>query len=365
MSFVSVSDIEKQAMVELEQNALDYYRSGAGKELTLGYNREAFKRLRLRPRCLRNVAQLETSCSIWGEHFKWPLGIAPVAMQRMAHPDGEKGTARAAGSAGCPFILSTLSNTPLEEVAAAAPETCKWFQLYIYKDRALTESLVRRAERADFKALVLTVDAPIFAQRRADVRNKFCLPAHLSLGNFQGAQSNVASSTGDSGLSENVASQFDSTVTWQDIKWLKQLTQLPIVLKGILTAEDAELAREFGCAGIIVSNHGGRQLDSTPATIEALPEVVRAVGTDLIVMLDGGIREGNDIFKALALGAHMVFIGRPAIWALACDGQRGVEHLLTLLRNDFDITMALTGCPTLADIQSSMVVPESTYWPFK
>lgn len=224
---------------------------------------------------------------------------------------------------------------------------------------------MRRAEQADFKALVVTVDAPVFAQRRADVRNKFSLPAHLSLANFQGAQCNVVSAAGDSGLSEYVASQFDSTVTWQDIKWLKQLTQLPIVVKGILTAEDAELAREFGCAGVIVSNHGGRQLDSTPATIEALPEIVRAVGTDLVVMLDGGITEGNDIFKALALGAQMVFIGRPVIWALACDGQRGVEHLLKLLRNDFDITMALTGCRSLAHIQTSMVVPESTYWTFK
>ncbi|XP_032292652.1 uncharacterized protein [Drosophila virilis] len=331
MAFVSVSDFEQKARVELEKNALDYYKSGAGEQLTLRLNREAFQRLRLRPRCLRDVSQLETSCMILGHHIDLPLGIAPVAMQKMAHPDGEVGNARAAGVAGCIFVLSTLATTSLEDVAAAAPETCKWFQLYIYKDRALTESLVRRAENAGFKALVLTVDAPVFGQRRDDVRNKFSLPSHLSLANFHGElASGVVSEMGGSGLNEYVVSQFDATVTWQDIKWLKLLTHLPIVVKGVLTAEDAELAREFGCAGIIVSNHGGRQLDSTPATIEVLPEIVKAVG-------------------------------RPSIWALACDGQRGVEQLLELLREDFKISMALTGCRTLADIQATMVVPESTY----
>ncbi|XP_030555536.1 peroxisomal (S)-2-hydroxy-acid oxidase GLO5-like isoform X1 [Drosophila novamexicana] len=377
MAFVSVSDFEQKASVELEKNALDYYKSGAGEQLTLRLNREAFQRvvrlrfnlgfwllglLRLRPRCLRDVSQLEISCMILGHHIEFPLGIAPVAMQKMAHPVGEIGNARAAGVAGCIFILSTLATTSLEDLAAAAPETCKWFQLYIYKDRALTESLVRRAENAGFKALVLTVDAPVFGQRRDDVRNKFSLPSHLSLANFHGElASGVVSVIGGSGLSEYVVSQFDPTVTWQDIKWLKLLTHLPIIVKGVLTAEDAELAREFGCAGIIVSNHGGRQLDSTPATIEVLPEIVKAVGKDLVVMLDGGIREGNDILKALALGAQMVFIGRPSIWALACDGLRGVEQLLGLLRKDFEISMALTGCRTLADIQATMVVPESAY----
>ncbi|KAH8300267.1 hypothetical protein KR044_012309 [Drosophila immigrans] len=361
MELVCVEDFELQADRKLEKNAKDYYKSGAGDQFTLGLNREAFKRLRLRPRCLRDISQLDISCSIFGRQQKWPLGIAPTAMQKMAHPDGEIGNARAAGKAGSIFILSTLSTTSLEDLSAGAPDTTKWFQLYIYKDRSLTEKIVRRAEKANFKALVLTVDAPIFGHRRADVRNKFSLPAHLSLANFQGEQANGVITEGGSGINEYVASQFDPSITWKDIVWLKQLTHLPIVVKGVLTAEDAVLAREFGCAGIIVSNHGARQIDTVPASIEALPEVVRAVGEDLVVMLDGGIMQGNDIFKALALGAKTVFIGRPAVYGLAYNGQKGVEQLLGVLKKDFEITMALTGCQKLADIKSAMVAHESTY----
>ncbi|XP_030080936.1 peroxisomal (S)-2-hydroxy-acid oxidase GLO3-like [Drosophila hydei] len=363
MSFVSVADFEQKAKEQLERNALDYYKSGAGEQVTRGLNHEAYKRLRLRPRCLRDVSHLDISCKILGEQLAWPLGIAPTAMQKLAHPDGEIGTARAAGQAGSIFILSTLSTCSIEEVAAAAPETCKWFQLYIYKDRSLTQQLVRRAELAGFKALVLTVDMPINGDRRADARNQFSLPSHLSLANFQDELTQgFASQFGGSGLNEYVASHYDPSITWQDVKWLQQLTQLPIVLKGILTAEDAQLARDAGCAGIIVSNHGGRQLDTAPATIEALPEIVAAVAHDLVVMLDGGIMQGIDIFKALALGAQTVFIGRPALWGLAANGQRGVEQLLKLMRLDFETTMKLTGCATLSHIQPTMVVHESSFW---
>jgi len=229
----------------------------------------------------------------------------------------------------------------------------------------VTEQLVKRAEKSDFKALVVTIDTPINGDRRADAKNKFCLPPHLSLANFQGEMAKgVVSCMGGSGLNEYVASHYDPSITWKDIKCLQQLTHLPIILKGILTAEDAELARDHGCSGIIVSNHGGRQLDTAPATIEALPEIVAAVGKDLVVMLDGGIMQGNDIFKALALGAKTVFIGRPALWGLATNGQAGVEQLLSVMRDDFEITMKLTGCPTLADIKSTMVVHESFYWRF-
>ncbi|XP_034478210.1 peroxisomal (S)-2-hydroxy-acid oxidase GLO5-like [Drosophila innubila] len=365
MALVCVSDFELKANLKLEKNALDYYKNGAGEQVTVELNHEAYKRLRLRPRFLRDVSHLDVSCEIFGEHLQWPLGIAPSAMQKLAHPDGEIGMARAAGKAGSIYILSTLSTTSLEDLAAAAPETCKWFQLYIYKDRSVTEQLVKRAERSDFKALVVTIDTPINGDRRADAKNKFCLPPHLCLANFQGEMAQgVVSAMGGSGLNEYVASHYDPSITWKDIKWLQQLTHLPIILKGILTAEDAELARDHGCSGIIVSNHGGRQLDTAPATIEALPEIVAAVGKDLVVMLDGGIMQGNDIFKALALGAKTVFIGRPALWGLATNGQAGVEQLLSVMRDDFEITMKLTGCPTLADIKSTMVVHESFYWRF-
>lgn len=228
----------------------------------------------------------------------------------------------------------------------------------------MTENLVRRAEKNNFKALVLTVDAPIFGQRWNDVRNNFSLPSHLCLANFQNnsAQSEgVYSERGASGINEYVTNQFDASLTWEDLKWLVELTHLPVFAKGILTPEDAILAHKFGCAGIIVSNHGGRQLDGVPASIEALPEIVKAVGGDMLVMLDGGIRHGNDIFKALALGADIVFLGRPALWGLGCNGEAGVREMLQVLKTDFDITMALTGCTKLSDIKRSMVVHESCY----
>ncbi|XP_075167325.1 hydroxyacid oxidase [Haematobia irritans] len=362
--FVCTTDFEEEAHKIIDKNALDYYRSGAGEQFTLNLNREAFRRLRIRPRCLRDVSCMDTTCEIFGFKLKWPLGIAPTAMQKMAHPDGEGGNAKAAGDIGSVFILSTLSTMSIEDVAKVAPETCKWFQLYVYKDRSLTEQLLRRVEKANFKAIVLTVDAPIFGQRWADIRNNFSLPKHLRLANFetQSSQSDgVHSEEGTSGINEYVASQFDATLTWKDVEWLVRNTYLPVIVKGILTAEDAILAREFGCSGVIVSNHGARQLDYVPASIEALPEVVKAVGHDLVVMLDGGVRLGNDIFKAMALGAQMVFVGRPALWGLGCGGTNGVKEMLQILKKDFDITMALAGCQKITDIEKSMVVHESQY----
>lgn len=210
---------------------------------------------------------------------------------------------------------------------------------------------------------MLTVDAQIYGPRRADTRNNFSLPSHFRLANFEGAQAD--SVKGDeisaSGINAYVTSQFDLTLTWKDVEWLVQKTRLPVIVKGILTQEDAILARQFGCKGIIVSNHGARQLDGVPASIEALPEVVAAVGNDTIVMLDGGIRQGNDVVKALALGAKYVFVGRPAVWGLACDGQNGVEQMLSVLQKDFEIALALTGCERLEDITKQMVVHESYY----
>lgn len=229
---------------------------------------------------------------------------------------------------------------------------------------SLTESLVRRAEKANFKAIVLTVDAPIFGQRWSDIRNGFSLPSHLSLANFDTKSVLAKGVRGDkntSGLSNYTNSLFDPSLTWKDVEWLVENTYLPVVVKGILTAEDAILAKEHCCAGVIVSNHGARQLDYVPASIEALPEVVRAVGQDMPVMLDGGVRLGTDIFKALALGARMVFIGRPAIWSLACKGEAGVREMLSILKKDFELTMLLAGCRNLHEIQRNMVAHESEY----
>ena len=253
--------------------------------------------------------------------------------------------------------MSTLSTSKIEDVGEATPGSTKWFQLYIYKDRKLTESIINRAETSGFKALVLTVDAPLFGVRRADLRNKFTLPPHLNMANF----SDVVVSKGGSGINEYVAKQFDTSITWEDVKWLMRFTKLPVVLKGILTKEDARLACDIGVAGIIVSNHGARQVDNVPSSIEALPEVVKEVNGQILVMFDGGVRQGTDIFIALALGAKMVFIGRPAVYGLACEGQTGVENILRILKHELDLTMCNTGARDLEEINRDLVVHQSYY----
>nr|XP_031825621.1 peroxisomal (S)-2-hydroxy-acid oxidase GLO5 [Nomia melanderi] len=291
-----------------------------------------------------------------------PLGVAPSAMQRMAHPDGECANVKAAEAAGTIYVLSTLSTSSIEEVAEAAPKGIKWFQLYIYKDRDVTMNLVRRAERAGFKALVLTVDAPLFGDRRADVKNKFTLPGHLRLGNFEGELSNkVNSADKESGLNEYVKSLFDASLSWDDVKWLKSITSLPIVLKGILTPQDALLAVESGVKAIVVSNHGARQIDGIPAPIEALPEIVKVVNGKLEVYMDGGVRQGIDVFKALALGAKMVFVGRPMLWGLFHAGEKGARDVLELFRKEIDLVFALSGCRTVNDVTRDMVKHESYF----
>ncbi|KAJ8679780.1 hypothetical protein QAD02_015567 [Eretmocerus hayati] len=360
--FVCIQDFEDHALRNLMPIARDYYKSGAGEENTLRLNREAFRRLRIRPRSLRDVSRRDISTTVLGQKVSMPLGVSPTAMQRMAHPDGECANARAAESAGTIFILSTISTSSIEEVAEAAPKATKWFQLYVYKDRLVTLDLVRRAERSGFKALVLTVDAPIFGDRRSDIRNRFALPKHLRLANFEGARSrDINSASNDSGLSEYVTSQFDDSLTWQDVAWLKSVTRLPIVLKGILVAEDALLGVKIGASAILVSNHGARQLDGTPASIEALPEIVRAVGNKIEVYMDGGITQGTDVFKALALGARMVFFGRPMLWGLACGGEKGARLVLEMMRREIDQTFTLTGCTSVDEVSKNMVVHESFY----
>ncbi|XP_055596511.1 uncharacterized protein LOC129746688 [Uranotaenia lowii] len=358
---VSVKDYEKRAAEIIPRNALDYYRSGAGDELTLRLNRLSFERIRIRPRMLRSGSKRDMRVTLFGEQFAMPIGISPTAMQRMAHPDGEVANARAAASRGVAFTLSTIATSSIEEIAEATPGSPKWFQLYIYRDRALTESLVRRAEKAGFKAIVLTVDAPMFGLRRADMRNKFSLPPHLILANFEGRQATGVQSQGGSGINEYITEQLDPTLSWDDVKWLLNFTKLPVIVKGILTRDDAILAADIGVQGIWVSNHGARQLDSVPASIEALPEIVAAVGNRTTIVLDGGITEGTDVFKALALGAKMVFFGRPALWGLAVDGQCGVERVLDILKKELDLTMAFSGCQSIADITRGHVAHEIEY----
>jgi isopentenyl diphosphate isomerase/L-lactate dehydrogenase-like FMN-dependent dehydrogenase len=253
------------------------------------------------------------------------------------------------------MCVSTLATTPLEAVAAAAPGAPRWFQLYVYRERQVSEALVRRAERAGYQALVLTVDTPRLGRRERDVRLGFTLPPGMGLANFEGALAREPVGTpGESGIAHYAAANLDDSLGWEALAWLRSLTRLPIILKGIVTAEDAELAVSHGASAIVVSNHGGRQLDGAVATLDALPEVVDAAG-GLDVYLDGGVRRGTDVLKALALGARAVLIGRPVLWGLAVDGEAGVHHVLELLRAELELAMALAGMASIAEIDRTLV----------
>ncbi|XP_040552876.1 hydroxyacid oxidase 1 isoform X5 [Gallus gallus] len=300
---------------------------------------------------------MDLSTSVLGQKISMPVCVAATAMQRMAHPDGETATAKACHAMGTGMMLSSWATSSIEEVAEAAPGGLRWLQLYVYKDREVTKSLVKRAERAGYKGIFVTVDTPFLGRRIDDVRNKFQLPPHLRLKNFS---SNNLDFSGrdfgeDSGLAVYVANAIDASVNWEDIKWLRGLTSLPIVAKGILRADDAKEAVKLGVDGILVSNHGARQLDGVPATIDILPEIVEAVEGKVEVFLDGGIRKGTDILKALALGAKAVFIGRPLIWGLVYQGEEGAKEVLQMLKEEFRLAMALTGCRTVKEIGRTLI----------
>lgn len=356
---INLFEYEQLAPNHLSKMALDYYSSGAWDEITLRDNRAAFERVKLRPRILADVSQLSLKTTILGQTLELPLLIAPMAFQCLAHPDGELATAMAAASAGVGMVLSTMSTQSLEAVADIGqkfPHSLQWFQLYIHKDRGLTRALVERAYSAGYKALCLTVDAPVLGQRERDRRNEFVLPTGLYLANLVSMSGlNIPHAQGESGLFTYFAQQLDPSLTWRDLDWLQSLSPLPLVLKGILRGDDAERAVEYGAKAIVVSNHGGRQLDSAIASLDALPEIVAAVDGKVEVLLDGGIRRGTDILKALAIGAKAVLIGRPILWGLALAGQAGVSHLLSLLEDELRVAMSLSGVAQVQDIDPSLV----------
>lgn len=354
---INLFEYEKLAPEHLSQMAYDYYISGAWDEVTLLDNRAAFDRYKLRPRMLVDVSKRHLSTSILGQPLQLPLLIAPMAFQCLAHPDGEVATATAAAAAGVGMVLSTLSTRSIEEVAACQDfKALQWFQLYIHKDRGLTRTLVERAYAAGYKALCLTVDAPVLGRRERDQRNEFALPSGMVAANLKTISGlNIPHQERESGLFTYFAEQLDPSVTWHDLEWLQSLCPLPLVLKGILRGDDAVRAVEYGARAIVVSNHGGRQLDGAIASLDALTEVVEAVNGRAEVLLDGGIRRGVDILKALALGAKAVLIGRPVLWGLAVSGEAGVAHVISLLKEELDVAMALSGCTKLQDIDSSLV----------
>jgi 4-hydroxymandelate oxidase len=357
MDYLNLLELEELARAKLPRMAFDYYAGGSHDEVTLRENVAAFGRLRVHYRVLRDVSARSTKTRVLGHEVSFPVLVAPTAFHKMAHDDGELATARATSAQGTVMILSSLATTSIEEVAQVATGPL-WFQLYVYKDRGATEAVVARAEAAGCRALVLTVDAPLLGTRERCVRNEFTLPPDLAMQNLAAAGYAVMpTATGDSSLAAYVRARLDPSLSWKDLAWLRSRTKLPILIKGIVRADDARLAVDAGVAGIVVSNHGGRQLDTSPATIDVLPSVVDAVAERCEVLVDGGVRRGTDVLKALALGSKAVLLGRPVLWGLALGGQAGVERVLETLRRELDLAMALAGCASIAEVKRDLVEP--------
>lgn len=355
LAFTNLLEIEEMARGKVPRPSFDYIAGGAEDEVSLRRNREAYEHWALRPRVLVDVSKRETTTTVLGQRISMPILVAPTAFHGLVHPEGEVATARGAAAAGTLMVASVISTRTLEDIAASVPAP-RWFQLYVYKDRQVTADLVRRAEMAGYRAICLTVDTPVLGRRERDERNAFSLPPGLGIANVRPAGlDGMPESERGSAFAKYAAELLDAAVTWRDLEWLRSITSLPIVLKGILTAEDAARAVEHDVAGIVVSNHGGRQLDSTLGTLDALPEVVEAGNGRVDVFLDGGIRRGTDVLKALALGAKAVLVGRPVLWGLALGGADGVHAVLAHLRTEFELAMALAGRTSVSQIDHTLV----------
>ncbi|MDF1827142.1 MAG: alpha-hydroxy acid oxidase [Legionellaceae bacterium] len=352
MNFTNTHDFEHEAKRILPSSIYDYIASGAYDEETLSNNKDAFKKIYITPRVLRGSTQTQTDISLLNHALPYPLFTAPTALHCLAHPSGEKATISALNELKLGMTLSTMSSVSLEEIAARA-NTPLWFQLYIHKDRSLTQNLIQRAEKSGFNALVLTVDVPIMGKREQDIRHQFKLPEGVSAQNLPDNYFNThANQAQGSSIKNHADALFDATLTWDDIGWIKSLTTLPIIIKGIMRADDAMLALKHGASGIIISNHGGRQLDTMPATIDVLPDIADTIQRKMPILIDGGFRRGSDVFKALALGADCIMMGRPILWALAAHGVEGVKRLFEIYQDELKETMILCGCNTIEDIRT-------------
>jgi 4-hydroxymandelate oxidase len=370
---INIADYARAAHAKVSKPVLDYFEGGALDEITLRENTAGWERLKLHYRVLAGVGDRDLGTSVLGQKISMPIVVAPTAFHKLACEEGEIATASAANRVGTLFILSSLSNTAMEKVfQEAAPPKCPpspgsgvtagpegpcWFQLYVYKDREIIRALVQQAEAAGAEAIVLTVDAPGLGTRERDMRNRFRLPDGLSVENLAPLGKGAMPMVEGSGLAAYVRENFKSDLGFDDLDWLCGCTRLPVVVKGVCRGDDARRVAEHGAKAVVVSNHGGRQLDTAPATCEVLPHVAEAVGDACEVYVDGGIRRGSDVLKAIALGARAVLVGRPVLWGLAVAGEEGATQVLEILRRELDEAMLLCGCTALRDIGNWLLDP--------
>jgi (S)-2-hydroxy-acid oxidase/4-hydroxymandelate oxidase len=348
-SIVKLDDFRTVAKARISPAVFDYIDCGACDEITNDANLRDFDEIKLVPLCLRDVSRLDLSAKIVGQSFDLPIGFSPTAFHKLVHEAGEVATATAAKFLKIPMIVSSMSSVTLEDIAENSGNDNLWFQIYIFKDRAITKSLVKRAERSGYKGIVITIGSPVVGKRDRNIVNRFSLPENISAANFKKNSSIVHNNP----IHSFDGAELDPSVSWKDIEWLRCESPLPIILKGIMNPFDAAPALDLEVSGIIVSNHGGRQLDTTESTIRILPEMARAVSDRIPLLLDSGIRRGTDVLKAIALGADGVLLGRPVLWALAVDGQNGVVQAVNLLTEELRTAMQIAGCSSMHEVRKN------------
>lgn len=350
---LDVKEFEHHAQNKLPKNIASFFSGGAGEEITLEENVSAFDSIKLLPRVLKNVDKRSLSTKVLNEDINFPLLIAPMAFQQLAHPKGEIAVAKAAHEHNIIMVLSTLSTTSFKEVRSNV-KTPLWFQLYIYRDRKITENLIQLAESSGYTGIVLTVDAPLYGKRAKEICNPLALTSEFEIKNLQAAGLNLKDIP-TTKLTNHLTSLLDPSISWDDMNWLRSVTSLPIILKGIMNPKDIQIAIEHNIDAIIISNHGGRQLDTSLSSIDTLKLIRDSVEEKLEIILDGGIRKGIDILKAIALGAKAVMVGRPILWGLTVDGEEGVKSVLTILKSELDLAMALCGYTSISQINEDIL----------